>query len=211
MTTARGLRSALARPLAAAPARSWNRKNSSKISRRCAGERKRVQLVDGACSSGGKCASAIAVRRSSEPRRSRTAAGSGSGSVVRQLRAARGARARAASSASASRSSRRRHDAAGVERLVVGVASASSPSSVACGRISYCGFCSCSPCDVSSSLPNRMTRWCGWKTSLRNGWLNQIARSEPVRSRTTQLEDLEARAARRPEAAARRLRRRPRP
>ena len=28
-----------------------------------------------------------------------------------------------------------------------------------------------------------MTRWCVLKTSLRNGWLNQIARSDPVWSR----------------------------
>jgi hypothetical protein len=30
-----------------------------------------------------------------------------------------------------------------------------------------------------------MTRWCGWKTSARNGWLNHTARSAPVRSRTS--------------------------
>ena len=70
------------------------------------------------------------------------------------------------------------------------------------GRISYCGFCSCRPCDVSSSLPNRMTRWCGWKTSFRNGWLNQIARSEPVAIAHQHLEDPEARPARRADAAA---------
>ena len=38
--------------------------------------------------------------------------------------------------------------------------------------------------------------------SLRNGWLNQTARSEPVPSRSEHLEDLEARAPRRTDAAA---------
>jgi len=30
-----------------------------------------------------------------------------------------------------------------------------------------------------------MTRWCGLKMSFRNGWLNQMARSDPVRSRSS--------------------------
>ena len=45
-----------------------------------------------------------------------------------------------------------RNDASGVQRLVFRrrrrPLSGASPS---CGRISYCGFCSCRPCDVSSS------------------------------------------------------------
>ncbi len=80
-----------------------------------------------------------------------------------------------------------RHDAPGVERIFAGgrtkvLASTRvclAPPLSAC-RISYCGFCICSPCEVSSNLPNRITRWCGWKTSFRNGWLNQMARNEPV-------------------------------
>ena len=67
-----------------------------------------------------------------------------------------------------------------------GSAELSSPGSIGSSpRTSYCGLCICSPCEVSSSLPKRMTRWCGWKTSLRNGWLNQTARRLPVASRTS--------------------------
>ena len=82
-----------------------------------------------------------------------------------------------------------RDDAAGVERVFgggrtkVACATGSSGVSLSACRISYCGFCICNPCEVSSSLPKRITRWCGWKTSFRNGWLNQIARNEPVGSR----------------------------
>ena len=78
-----------------------------------------------------------------------------------------------------------RDDAAGVQRFIVGLGLRPLGVRPPAFRISYCGFCICMPCDVSSSLPNRMTRWCGWKTSLRNGWLKKTARSAPVRSRTS--------------------------
>ena len=47
-----------------------------------------------------------------------------------------------------------------------------------------------------------MTRWCGVKTSLRNGWLNQTARSDPVRSRSSTSKILKRGPPRRPDAAA---------
>ena len=76
ITTDRGFRSASARRLRSTSP-SWKRKNSSKISRRWAGERKAFSCADGV-PSGGKCTSCNAARRSTSACRSRTAAGSGS-------------------------------------------------------------------------------------------------------------------------------------
>ena len=149
----------------------------------------RVQLPRPACPSGGKCTSCSAVRRSIEllPR------AHVGGQRIRQTSPAAapapGAPASAASSPSAGRSSRRParcgRCAASLRPQARRRRAGVRPALPLRCRISYCGFCSCRPCEVSSSLPNRMTRWCGWKTSLRNGWLNQIARSEPVSSRTS--------------------------
>ena len=52
-----------------------------------------------------------------------------------------------------------RHDPPGVKRVVLGDLAALLIVWLLGFEDLYCGFCSCSPCDVSSRLPNRITRW----------------------------------------------------
>ena len=105
MTTARGLMSALARRLRRTRPH-WKRKNSSKISRRCAGRPEPVQLVEVGVLGRkvGLVDAPSAGRAGHAARAARPAAGR---AARRAAAPARDARARAASWSSRSRSSRR--------------------------------------------------------------------------------------------------------
>ena len=136
---------------------SWNRKNSSKIRRRCAGVRKAFNCSTGV-PAGGKWTSRSAARRSTSCSRARTSAGSGSAICDGMPREPGGTIARCifvVTCPFSRRPARSALYAASRRRILIPVAV----------RVVFQDFvlrvCICIPWGVSSSRPNRMTRWCG--------------------------------------------------
>ena len=96
-----------------------------------------------------------------------------------------------------------RRDAAGSSRRPARCGRCESSRASSSSRISYCGLVSCRPpWPRISTGPNSTTCCPRAKTSRRNGWFSQVARSAPLASLDERLEDLEAGPPRRAQPAA---------